>query len=1267
MPPKPQQPNLAALGQILSGFFDAEWYRSRYPEVDASGADAMTHFLTWGAAEGRDPNRWFDSRWYVEHYPDLAASGMPPLLHYMVAGAAELRNPHPRFDAAWYADQHPEAAANPLLHHLLFGEARGWPTEPAIDITDYLPATARPLTTPKQVRVDVVVPVYRGLEETRRCLDSVLADPDRPPGQVIVVDDRSPEPALSAWLDTLAASGRITLLRNRRNLGFVASTNRGIEAAGTHDVVLLNSDTEVPPGWLRRLAAQAYAAPDIASVSPFSNNATICGYPNNAGGPLALGLDLATIDDVCRRVNAGRSVEVPTTVGFCMYIRRAALDQVGAFDAEAFGRGYGEENDFCMRAAQRGWTHRLACDTFVYHEGSVSFGASKDQRVAEAQEELARRHPDYARIVARHVQVNAVASYRFAVTAALFRHMALPVVLMLSHELGGGVQRQLDELVASLARRANVLLLQATVRGTALSAPALRSGPLLTLPADRLEDFVAVLRSAAVSRVHVHHLMGVDLDVRALIHRLGVKFDVTLHDWFAICPQVNLLPWPEGYYCGEPGPAGCNACIAERPSHGAKDILSWRRRLGWLFLEADRVICPSEDARARLQRHGLADRAIVAPHQPVPAGAWDVAAPVLMGRKLRVALLGVLADQKGAQTVFALAEAADQAAIELHLIGYPEDSLPETVQHRIAVTGEYADAGLPGLLAKVKPHVVWFPAQWPETYSYTLSAAIEAGLPVVAARIGSFVERLQGRPLSWLVDPRASTEEWLHSFEEVRQALAGAGSKVERPSAAPGQAKVAPVKPGAAKRLSAKGMTAEVAAAQGVPAQGVPAQGVPPKRVPVRALPARITSSRIARSNAAGSRTLPSKVALSADVPQTRPQVADFYPDQYLAPFAAAQVCAGKRGATEAEHLVDLRRPGRTSIVVVAELMDNAQYSPCAYIRLLQPLDHLAIGGGFDIVLADAAEALCYRADIIATQRYAVPDIASADALAAHCRRTGATLAYDLDDDLLHIPRDHPDAPALRPKAKVVQRLLHSANAVIVSTPALAASLAPPRRASLAPQRRDALVVPNGLDERLWSDLPAGALPGRRVRGGPVRILCMGTATHGADFALIEPALARLNDMFGDRVTIDVLGVTTRSDLPEWANRVGMPPNATATYPGFVNWITQQEGWDIGLAPLADTPFNRCKSAIKTLDYAALGLAVVASDVPAYRGSLADGTGGLLAANRPEAWYAALSKLVRDGELRWGLARGAVAALAAEGTLARQAEERRKAWLSLTP
>ena len=290
---------------------------------------------------------------------------------------------------------------------------------------------------------------------------------------------------------------------------------------------------------------------------------------------------------------------------------------------------------------------------------------------------------------------------------------------------------------------------------------------------------------------------------------------------------------------------------------------------------------------------------------------------------------------------------------------------------------------------------------------------------------------------------------------------------------------------------------------------------------------------------------------------------------------------------------------------------------------------------------------------IIATQRYAVPDQAAVKALAGHCRVTGARLVYDLDDDLLNIPRGHPEAALLRPRAKTVARLVRSADALFVSTAALATRL--------AGIRPDAVVVPNGLDERLW--LPP--LPRGPEAHTPVRLLCMGTATHDGDFAMVMPALDRLAAKFGDQVAIDVLGITARSDLPRWANRPPLTVNGAASYPGFVNWITGQPRWDIGITPLADTAFNRCKSSIKALDYAALGLAVLASDLAPYRGSVADGVCGRLVANNETAWFTALSRLTLDVEQRRRLAAGARAAFMTTGALASQAAARNAEWLAV--
>ncbi len=1139
--------------------FDRQWYLSRYPDVAKAGVDALDHYLAYGAAENRDPNPYFDSAWYLGQNPDVGDAGLHPLLHYLQHGGRELRNPHPRFDATFYVEEHAEAANNPMMFHLLTGAALGWPTEQTVAIADYLPSGQQPPASPAGVEVDVIIPVYRGVEQTKRCLRSVLADTDRPPGQIILVDDCSPEPGLSAWLDEVNATGRIRLIRHRRNMGFVVSVNRGIKVSDHADVVLLNSDTEVPRGWLRRLAGHAYADARIGSVSPFSNNATICSYPIDAGGPIPFGAELSAIDNACRDVNGGRGIDVPTTVGFAMFIRRACLEEVGLFDAETFGRGYGEENDFCLRATALGWRHVLACDTFVYHEGQVSFGVGSpdaDGKFAT----LTARYPDFPERVARHVRRDKVGPFRFALTAALFARSGLPTVLFASHGLGGGVRQHADGLVEQLAGRANVLLLCATPRGIALSVPACPGHPEMALADDRLEDLAAFLRSAGVVRAHVHHLLGMSFDLRALLRRLQVPFDFTVHDYFPICPQINLLPQRNGQYCGEPGPDGCNACIAARPDSGAHDILSWRRTHAWVLQEAERVICPSEDARQRLARYGLDARGVVAPHEPVRAAPWPIQLPERgrergQARPLRVATLGVLADHKGAWRVEAVAESAEPDEFELHLIGYAEEELSERAGAKLQQTGKYEAPELPALITRVRPDVIWFPAQWPETYSYTLSAAIASGLPIVAPAIGSFPERLKDRPLAWIVDPAASAAVWIETFREVGRHLVG-------------------------------------------------------RRAAPRA--------------------------------RHRAPVPDFYAEAYAAPLARPALLGAP---------LDLRRPGRTTVLAVPERLNNRSLSPCAYIRMLLPLDHPSIGGEMAVVLADADEALRYRADVVMCQRHSAPDVETARQIVEHCRATRARLVYDLDDDLLDIPPDHADFATLAPRAHAVSVMVQQSHAVWVSTPTL--------RDKLTAARRDVRVIPNGLDERLWRAIA----PPERAPFGPLRLLFMGTATHDADWRLVLPALERLHAAHGDRICVDVLGFTGR-DLPPWIGRVTLPAPASASYPSFVHWIVNHNRWDVGVAPLLDTPFNRCKSSIKSIDYSGLGLAMLASDVGVYRGSMADGVAGFLVPETTDAWFEAFSRLARDSRQVKRLREVSRAAFAAH-TLEAQAAERRRAWADI--
>lgn len=263
------------------------------------------------------------------------------------------------------------------------------------------------------VRVVVVIPVYRDLAATQRCLSAVLANTPPELCRVVLVEDASPEQALVDWCRRQVDAERVELLHNPENLGFVGSVNRGMRHAGSADVVLLNSDTEVPPGWLHRLQRCAYESDRVATVTPFSNNATICSYPLFCqAAELPEGMSLSALDDLFAEANAGSSLELPTCVGFCVYIRRDALDDLGLFDEQAFGRGYGEENDFSRRAVARGWSNRLCADLFVYHQGGVSFGEDSQALMASGNARLVERFPDYPDIIADFVADDPLQAFR---------------------------------------------------------------------------------------------------------------------------------------------------------------------------------------------------------------------------------------------------------------------------------------------------------------------------------------------------------------------------------------------------------------------------------------------------------------------------------------------------------------------------------------------------------------------------------------------------------------------------------------------------------------------------------------------------------------------------------------------------------------------------------------------------------------------------------------------------------------------------------------
>jgi GT2 family glycosyltransferase len=623
--------------------------------------------------------------------------------------------------------------------------------------------------------IDVIIPVYRGLAETRACLDSVLTTVPTDLGQIIVINDASPEPELIAWLEQLAEQHpRLILLHNPENLGFVQTCNRGMALHPEHDVVLLNSDTEVANDWLTRLQACAYRDRHIGTVTPFSNNATICSYPRLCfDNPLPQPWSTAELDALFRHCNQGQLMDIPTPIGFCMYIRRDCLRAVGYFDERHFGKGYGEENDFSMRAKALGWRHVLCADVFVYHAGSVSFADHQNQKKRRAMAILNRLHPDFEPMVHQHIARDPARPFRLRVDLARLARSRLPVVLLVVHDRGGGTKRHIEELAELFTDTLQFLLLRPGGNSQYLLS-WLRSGETLqlifNLPGDA-DALLESLRALAVRRIHFHHTLGLHplfLDLPAL---LSLPYDFTIHDYYTCCPQITLTHY-QNHYCGEPDDAGCNRCLAILPAPGGGDIQTWRQRHQFFFTQAARVLAPSQDAARRFTRYFPTAKIQWAPHPDLDDYACPApqSLPLSADAPLRIVVLGALSPIKGADVLEQCAANACQRGLPLafHLVGYAYRDLHRPPREFLKIHGPYDDADLPKLLTQARPHLVWFPALWPETYSYTLSACLRLGLPVVVPDLGAFPERVAGRPWSWIRPWQQSAHAWNDFFMQIR-------------------------------------------------------------------------------------------------------------------------------------------------------------------------------------------------------------------------------------------------------------------------------------------------------------------------------------------------------------------------------------------------------------------------------------------------------------------------------------------------------------------
>lgn len=617
--------------------------------------------------------------------------------------------------------------------------------------------------------IDVVVPVYNAPDDLRRCIQSVLAN-TRGDFALVLIDDASPDPRIGAYFDELASRGlrNVTLLRNERNLGFTGTANRGMTRSRA-DVVLLNSDTVVTPGWLDALCRCAASDASIGTITPFSNNAEICSFPRlceNQVWPIAD--DPAPMAAAIAAAAVPYYPDIPTGVGFCMFVRRALIDAVGVFDP-AFGAGYGEENDLCMRAYEAGYRNVLCDDAFVLHTGGRSFEGAKEDLGVRNTSILLERHPAYLDIVRDYIARDPLKALREAARTAHDRMYGAPLgVLQVIHG-GGGTEAHARTLIS--ATRGRIRHALAIVRGDRWRIEEHRSDDSTIVcefarrEDEPLQDFVRELCAVfGIDVVHLHHISGDRDRFLDAMPRVGIPYGFTIHDLNFACPTITLHR-ADGFYCGaQTDIRVCGECLAGQPSFAGIDIAQWRERHAAWAASAAFIVAPSRWAADTFRRYFPQSQVTVIPHglpprdARKPGGTQVVLVPD--DDVPTVAIVGAIGPDKGARRVERLVALAAEREerIRFVVIGYldRQQAAWQSEDARLTVHGKYDPRDLPTLLDYYRAKLVLFPSAGPESFSYTLSEAWAAGRPVLVPPIGALAERVGGRGAGWVM----TDEEW---------------------------------------------------------------------------------------------------------------------------------------------------------------------------------------------------------------------------------------------------------------------------------------------------------------------------------------------------------------------------------------------------------------------------------------------------------------------------------------------------------------------------
>lgn len=628
------------------------------------------------------------------------------------------------------------------------------------------------------MKVDIIIPIYNAYDYLVACVKSIIKYTEKEDYNLILVNDCSLDNRIQDYLKELdSIYNNIFVYENEKNLGFVGTVNRGMKLS-ENDVILLNSDTEVTPNWLQKMKKAAKSSHSVATVTALTNSGTICSVPNfcednTIPSNLTSFLDLA---EIVEKSGVGLYVEAPTGIGFCMYINRNIINEIGYFDEERFGKGYGEENDFCCRAREHGYKNIIDDTTFIYHKGSASFCESKNDYISTNLKVLHELYPYYFRHVEEFIKHNPLETIHKLIKLNILLkndHNNIMFILHNDFIIGrnhpcGGTERHVCDLVEKLKYDNNCFVF--TTFGDVCYVDIFVEEKLFTLKfkilssikiVDYYRDdyrkiFETILKYFNISMIHIHHMKGHTFDIFDVAKELRIPVLYTLHDYYCVCPNINLLYNDSEYCCNIRGNKICNECIKKKTGYnqiGEK----WRKLFYYNLVFCDKIIVPSIAAKDELIKifktfkydYDKLNFTVIEHGEFSFHEKFNVSK---LNNKFTVCIFGGIIKHKGSEHLYNILS-DNILDIEWHIYGQIyDDRIKQLNKVNVHIHSTYEQKEIISILRKCNPDLILNLPIWPETFSYVLTESFLAGIPVIGSNIGALSQRITEGENGWKVD-----------------------------------------------------------------------------------------------------------------------------------------------------------------------------------------------------------------------------------------------------------------------------------------------------------------------------------------------------------------------------------------------------------------------------------------------------------------------------------------------------------------------------------